>query len=184
MWLTKNEKKVLKLLVDNAKLSDTSIAHKLNISSQAIGKIRKKLEEEIIKKYTVELDLEKLGLNLFIIGKASITNEGNGEVEKVEQRLKAVPQNIGIFKLFRGNHEYIFISLYRDLNDLKDFLDNEHKTQKIAQFIKIDEIHEIPVKNTLKHSCTGVLNDAIDKLGTKKNKLFSHEESIKWQTKL
>ncbi len=31
MWLTKNEKKVLKLLIDNAKLSDTSIANKLNI---------------------------------------------------------------------------------------------------------------------------------------------------------
>jgi len=67
MWLTKNEKKVLILLIDNAKLSDTSIANQLNISSQAIGKIRRKLEEEIIEKYTIELNLKKLGLNLGVI---------------------------------------------------------------------------------------------------------------------
>jgi len=170
MWLTKNEKKVLKLLVDNAKLSDTSIAHKLNISSQAIGKIRRKLEEEIIKKYTLELDLEKLGLNLFIIGEASIQDCEDIKIEDVEKRLKETPQNIGIFKLFRGGHNYIFISLYKDLNDLKDFLDNEYKTQKIAPFIKINEMDKIPVSNVLKHSCSSVYQEYIDRLGIKKDK--------------
>jgi len=64
MWLTKNEKKVLKLLLDNAKLSDTYIAKKLNISSQAIGRIRKKLEEEIINGYILDLDYSKININM------------------------------------------------------------------------------------------------------------------------
>ena len=68
MWLTKNEKKVLKLLIGNAKLSDTSIANQLNISSQAVGQIRKKLEEEIIEGYTVNINPSKLGINVFVIG--------------------------------------------------------------------------------------------------------------------
>jgi len=46
MWLTKNEKEVLKLLLSNGKLSDTSIAEKLDISTQATGRIRKRLEEK------------------------------------------------------------------------------------------------------------------------------------------
>ena len=40
MWLTKHEKEVLKLLLEDGKLSDTSIAERLNISTQAIGRIR------------------------------------------------------------------------------------------------------------------------------------------------
>ncbi len=176
MWLTKNEKKVLKLLVNNSKLSDTSIANKLNISSQAIGKIRRKLEENVIKKYTLELDLEKLGLNLFIIGKTSIKNNEEIKMEDVEKRLKEVKHNIGLFKLFHGENEYIFISLYKDFDDLKNFIDNEFKTQKVAKFIKINEMYEIPVGNVLKYSCSSVFTDAIDKLGTKHNNtLFKNQ---------
>jgi hypothetical protein len=36
MWLTNNEKKALKLLLENSRLSDTTIATKLNITSQAL----------------------------------------------------------------------------------------------------------------------------------------------------
>ena len=90
MWLTKNEKKVLKLLIDDAKLSDTFIANKLNISSQAIGRIRKKLEEDIIKNYTLELDLSELGINSFFMCKVKLTPEGKcldkKEIEKHETR--------------------------------------------------------------------------------------------------
>ena len=43
MWLTKHEKEVLKLLLDDGKISDTSMAEKLNISTQAVGRIRKRL---------------------------------------------------------------------------------------------------------------------------------------------
>lgn len=174
MWLTKNEKKVLKLLVDNAKLSDTSIANQLNISSQAIGKIRRKLEENVIKKYTLELDLEKLNLNLFLVGKASIMNSEDISIEEVEKRLIEISHNLCIFKLFRGaRNEYFFVSLYENLNDLKDFIDNECKTQKVAPLIKIDEMYEIPIRNALK-SCSykDIFNKAIDKLGTKHNNSF------------
>ena len=171
MWLTKNEKKVLKLLVDNAKLSDTSIAHELNISSQAIGKIRKKLEEEVIKKYTVELDLKKLDLNLFVLGRCSIREGEDIKLEEVEKRLKEVAHNVGIFKLFKGEHEYLFLSLYEDLDDLRKFIENEHKTQKVAKCIRIEEIFEVPVGNMLKCSFEEIFTEAIDKLGTKNNKI-------------
>ncbi len=172
MWLTKNEKKVLKLLVDNAKLSDTSIANQLNISSQAIGKIRRKLEENVIKKYTVELDLEKLNLNLFLVGKASIISSEDISIEDVEKRLIEISHNLCIFKLFTGTrNEYIFVSLYKDLNNLKDFMDNECKTQKVAPTIKINEMYEIPIRNVLK-SCSyqDIFKESIDDLGTKLTK--------------
>jgi DNA-binding Lrp family transcriptional regulator len=168
MWLTKNEKKVLKLLVDNAKLSDTSIANQLDISSQAVGKIRKKLEEEIIEKYTVKLDLKKLGLNLFIMGRASVKIEEDISIEEIEERLQNVENNTSIFKLIKGTNEYLFASLYKDIDDLQKFIENEHKTQKVAPNIKIEEMQEIPLSNVLKTcSFEGIYKKAIDELGVK-----------------
>jgi DNA-binding Lrp family transcriptional regulator len=60
MKLTKNEKTVLKLLLDNAKISDSAIAAKLKISSQAVGKIRRKLEKTVIDSYTVNLNYKSV----------------------------------------------------------------------------------------------------------------------------
>ncbi len=63
--LTKNEKKTLKLLLENGRASDTDIADQLRITKQAVGKIRHKLEESsIIKRYSAELDFTKLGVGV------------------------------------------------------------------------------------------------------------------------
>ena len=170
MWLTKNEKKVLKLLVDNAKLSDTSIAHKLNISSQSIGKIRKKLEEEIIKKYTVELEHSKIGIGLCVITKIHI--EGDMEIkEKVIKKLTEIPNTVALFELFGGEYSYIIVSSFKDIVDFKNFMEKEEKSQKIFQYIKINEIYEIPCRNVLKFSKADLFHKYIEESGTKHNHL-------------
>ncbi len=177
MWLTKNEKKVLKLLIDNAKLSDTSIANKLNISSQAIGRIRKKLEEDIIKRYTLDLDYKKLGINLILLGKMHITNEGREYTKDVEKELIEVPHNIGIFKLLEGDNCYIFLSAYKNIDHLNELIKSKHKTCKVAPFIKIDEMNNICYDNVLKYTQGPLFHKFIDDLGTKSTKIkFGSEE--------
>jgi len=83
MKLTKNEKKALKLLLDNSRISDSEIASKLNISSQAVGKIRRKLESSIINSYSLNLNYSKLGIQTFAIAVAKLTKDGldKGELE-------------------------------------------------------------------------------------------------------
>ncbi len=167
MWLTKNEKKVLKLLVDNAKLSDTAIANKLNISSQAIGRIRKKLEEEIIKRYTLDLDYKKLGINLILLGKMHITNEGGEYIKDVEKELIEVPHNIGIYRLLEGENCYMFLSAYKSIDHLNELIKSKHKTCKVSPFIKIDEMNNICYDNVLKNTQGPLFHKFIDDLGTK-----------------
>jgi len=66
--LSKNEKEILKLLLDNGRITDKEISEKLNISPQACGKIRKKLEQRgIIKGYSCCLDFEKIGIEAFAL---------------------------------------------------------------------------------------------------------------------
>ena len=108
MWLTKNQKKVLKLLLDNAKLSDTSIANELNISSQAIGRIRKRLEEEMINGYTLELDLNKLEVKNYMTCEIKLTEEGKelGE-KKVNEIILQKPEIIYLSPLINNNSKQL-----------------------------------------------------------------------------
>jgi Lrp/AsnC family transcriptional regulator, leucine-responsive regulatory protein len=66
MKFTKNEKDVLKLLLDNGRISDVDMADKMKISTQAVGKLRRKLEDcGVIEGYSCNLNYEKLGLDHF-----------------------------------------------------------------------------------------------------------------------
>jgi len=66
--LSKNEREMLKLLLDNGRTTDKEISEKLNISPQACGKIRKKMERKgIIKGYTCCLNFDKIGLEAFAL---------------------------------------------------------------------------------------------------------------------
>ncbi len=161
MWLTKNEKKVLKLLIDNAKLSDTSIANKLNISSQAIGRIRKKLEEEIIDGYTIELDLKKLGLNSLSLIDSHYKKESEEEIEK---KLPSCPKIINVFKLMNGTNRYKTIRLNFNLEEC------ESCNLDTCKLLEISEIQTIPISNMVKNNIKPLLHKAIDELGTKTTK--------------
>ena len=63
--LTRNEKKTLKILMGNSRATDSEIAIKLKITSQAVGKIRRKLEGSVIRSYSLNLDYAKLGIHTF-----------------------------------------------------------------------------------------------------------------------
>ena len=71
------------MLLENSRISDREIASKINISSQAVGKIRRKLESTIIDSYSLDLDYYKLGIRIFAIAVAKLTREGmdKGELE-------------------------------------------------------------------------------------------------------
>ncbi|MBR9693249.1 Lrp/AsnC family transcriptional regulator [Candidatus Woesearchaeota archaeon] len=64
--LQKNERLVLKHLIEHARASDSSISEKVGITTQAVGKIRRKLEEQgVIMGYGLLLNHNALGISLF-----------------------------------------------------------------------------------------------------------------------
>jgi DNA-binding Lrp family transcriptional regulator len=82
---TDNERKIMKILLDNARTSDVEISEQLHISPQAIGKIRKKLENNgIIKGYKCVLDFAKVGLRTFALLHVSIFSKAYSEFGGLE----------------------------------------------------------------------------------------------------
>ncbi len=153
MRLTQNEKKVLKLLVKNAKLSDTTISNKLNISSQAVGKMRRKLEEEVIKGYTVELDFEKLGISSLSLIDATYEKDLEKEVK---ENLPSCPKIINVFKFMNGTSRLKVIRLNSGLDEC------ENCSLDTCKLINISEINTIPITNVIKSDMKPLMNKIIE----------------------
>jgi len=167
MWLTKNEKGVLKLLVANAKLSDTSIAKELNISSQAVGRIRERLEEDIIQKYTVNLDSKMLGVNIIAIIKMMFKNVENEDIKEIEKEIINLPEVLLFLKTMSGDEEHIIMMGFKDMEELERFSNEKKKNRKYYNHCIIKEIIPLPLNCILKSSYINLYNKMIDLCGIK-----------------
>ena len=134
--LTKNEKKVLSQLIDNARTTDSETALKLNITPQGARKIRKKLEERYISQYRTIVDYEKLGITVFAIAQIKIINKDILKNKHV----------IGAFEINEANITHILILGFTSLGDL-----DEYKV-KISKDAEIQKINIVSNKGLLKNS--------------------------------
>jgi len=166
MRLTKNEKKALKLMLENAKISDSAIANKLHISSQAVGKIRRKLESTVIESYTLNLNYSRLGINAFAIALAKLTEEGldKGELD-VEDILLKTPHIVQIFRLPHGSYTHAIIYGFRDVEELDDFFHSPKQKQELHNYIENKELFTFSHHSLVKNSPILLFHKIIDELG-------------------
>jgi DNA-binding Lrp family transcriptional regulator len=120
MTFTKNEKGVLKLLLGDGRMADVEMSEKLRISTQAVGRIRKKLEDTgVIEGYSCMVNYEKVGLSVFAVTltklKEQFWKEG-GELDSGE----LLKQSPFLFACLLPGSDVSLISLqaFRNLNEL------------------------------------------------------------------
>ena len=93
--LTKNEQKVLKKIIEQAKTPDLDIAKKIGISQQAIFKIRHKLEHlGIIKGYMPIIDFKKIGIETLVVQVAAKNSRGERSQSNKHKKEYVNPQKI------------------------------------------------------------------------------------------
>jgi DNA-binding Lrp family transcriptional regulator len=179
MWLTNNEKKALKLLLENSRLSDTTIATKLNITSQAVGRIRKKLEDNLIRGYKLDLDLNKLGIKVFVMCKLKITSDGYDiGRQNIGERLSKIKNIICIMDLIGEEFNFMIIGGFKDMKGVNDFFHSSKNQKEIFKYVECGETRTLDPTCIIKNDPTDLINLAIDELGgsedprINKNKIF------------
>lgn len=185
MKLTKNEKHTLKLLLDNSRISNSDIASKLNISSQAVGKIRRKLESVIIESYTLNLNYSKLEIQTFAIVTAKLTKEGldKGELE-VEQSLLKNPHVIQVYRIPKGSSTHIIMYGFKDVNELDNFFHSAKMKQELHNYIESQELHTFSYNSLIKNNPAQLFHKAIDRFGIKSSEIkFNELENFKRKLK-
>jgi DNA-binding Lrp family transcriptional regulator len=91
--ITENDKRVLKKIIDAKKISDSDIAKSLNLSPQAIFKIRNKLESiGIIKGYIPIIDYKKIGISVIVVLVIKVASNiwNNITDEQMSERIASV----------------------------------------------------------------------------------------------
>jgi len=88
--LSKNEKMFLLSLLNGGNKTDTEIAKKTGLNKSTCSRIRKRLEDDIITDYIPIIELEKVGVDVFVVlmfkwkafDKEDVTEKTFSELEK------------------------------------------------------------------------------------------------------
>lgn len=152
MDLTRNERKVLEFLIKNGRATDTELAEKLNITPQAVGKIRKRLETEgIIKGYTTILDYEKIGINVFAVALFKLVPETwkSFKESDLDERVHG-PNIIDFYRVPEGDVTHIVVYGFRNLEEL-DYYFHALQTER-GHISEIKKLYIFSVKSIKKQS--------------------------------
>lgn len=112
------DNKIIKILLNNSRISNTKIARLLNISEASVRKrIKKIMEIGIIKKFTVELNYNLLGYKRVFIGL-------NIDKDKIFNILEKISKNKNINNIYLtgGDHDLLIDFLYSKPEELDEYI--------------------------------------------------------------
>ena len=168
MKLTRNDRRVLKILIENGRIPDADIARSLNITPQAVGKIRRKLESNgIIKGYSTIVDYEKLGIHVLAIALFKFTQESRRMLreEDIDERIKG-PHIIDFYRVPEGDVTHIVTYGFRSLEELDHYF---HILQTERGHIsEIKKLYILSAKSMRKNSDKELIIKVINEMGREK----------------
>ena len=124
--------KILGLLQENARMSYTEIGQIIGMNSTSIKDRVQKMEDiGIIKKYTVELDDEKLGYSINAIIALSCTGAYTPKEQVIVEMLQAYPQVSGILRV-SGKNDFLIKVCVRSMEEYKEI------NNKLGEFGQIE----------------------------------------------
>ncbi len=166
--LSQNERKVLKLLIEQGRMKKTEIAKEMGISSQAVKKIKEKLKAEgVIKGYTVEIDYEKIGVNLFAVAlfKFKSGSWTSLENEDIKKRVKG-PHIIRVYRLSEGDITHIVVYGFRSMKEVENYFQTL-QTER-GHISELKKLYVLSSSSILKDSPNELLIKVINEMGAEK----------------
>lgn len=168
MKLTKNEKLTLKFLIKDGRTSDVDISKKLKITTQAVGKIRRKLENlGIIKGYSTDIDYGKIGVNTFALAIMRLTMKSWEELGElgIEKLVLKNPHIVNIYRIPEGSATHIGLYGFRDLDELDRFFHIMQTSSAYNQYVELKKIYVFSNNSLIKDSSAQLMAKVIDEMG-------------------
>lgn len=120
--------KIINVLKENSRLSTSEISRRVNLSIPAVAeRIRKMEEADIIEKYTIKVNREKLSYKLLAFIFVNID-----KTENVEEFRKSIVEYDCVLECHHvaGEYDYLLKVLVEDTRSLEYFLSNIMKKIK------------------------------------------------------
>jgi len=172
--LTINDKHVLKKILDNKKILDSDIAKSMNLSPQAIFKIRKKLEDVgIIKGYTPIIDFKKIGIDIIVVLVLRLTSKvwENYTDLQISNKLSKASYVLDAYRVSDEHSSHILVLAFRDIAQKEKYISEIQI--KFAEEINITAAYTFSVDKIIMRDSLGILHEVIDKKDYSPNDLFT-----------
>ncbi len=121
MMLDETDKKILRLLQEDAHLTYKDIAKKINLSLTPVHDRIKKLEREgVIQKYVTILNKDKLGKQLMVYCQVSLAKQTFDISEAFNTAIRNLPEVLEC-NLISGNYDYMLKVVVPDMESYHTF---------------------------------------------------------------
>lgn len=120
MKIDEIDKKIIVELSNNSRLSMSELGRRINLSSPSVTERVRQMESfGIIKKYTLEIDYEKLGLPIQCIIEATVKN---GDYKRFKTFIESLP-NVDFCYRIAGNACYMLKMQFENFSQAEAFID-------------------------------------------------------------
>lgn len=171
--LTANDKVVLKKILDSKKISDSDIAKAINLSPQAIFKIRSKLESlGIIKGYMPIVDFKKIGINVMIILVVRLSPKvwGAFSDDQISDRISRTANVINAYRVADEQASHILILGFKDTYQKEHYI--TQLQTKFSDEVSIKAMYTFSVDKIITQNPLGLLHEIVDKKEFSPDDLF------------
>jgi DNA-binding Lrp family transcriptional regulator len=126
------DRRILDLLGENARMPNSRLAELVGIApSTCLQRVRALTESGIIRRFTVDLDPQRLGYHLQALVSIRITPGARGQLQAFADQLRALPEVTQFFYL-AGASDFIVHFQARTTEDLRDFVTEQLSTNPIV----------------------------------------------------
>lgn len=141
------DKKILKLLQENAKITNSQLAQHIGLSPAPTLERVKKLENSgLILSYHAELDKDKLGLGVQVYLQASLQGSNRRLIQSFVDKINTIPEVVECHQV-TGSSDFLIKILTKDIKSY-----NELTLNKLIEIEEIGNLQSMVVLSTFKDS--------------------------------
>jgi Lrp/AsnC family leucine-responsive transcriptional regulator len=145
--IDETDKKILRLLQENAQLTFKEIAKKINLSLTPVHDRIKRMESEgIIDKYVTILNRKKLGQSLIVYCQVTLIKQTHDTSEEFSQAISALPEVLEC-NFVSGSFDYLLKIIVPDMESYHQF----HQ-KKLSVLPSVSLIHSFFVMSEVKNT--------------------------------
>jgi Lrp/AsnC family transcriptional regulator, leucine-responsive regulatory protein len=145
--LDKTDLKILKILQDNAKITNLQLSAEIGLSPAPTLERVKKLENaKLIKGYFTQLDYEALGIGISAIIQITLTRQIENAISNFKKEINKIPEIMECYQV-TGNADYVLIVMVKDIRDFESLI-----SQKLSKMEEIGQMQTMVVLSKPKDS--------------------------------
>ncbi|MBL0331186.1 MAG: Lrp/AsnC family transcriptional regulator [Bacteroidetes bacterium] len=132
--LDKIDLKILKILQENAKITNLQLSAEIGLSPAPTLERVKKLEQaKLIKGYYTKVNEEALGVGIKAIIQITLTRQIENAIANFKKEINKIPEIMECYQV-TGSADYILIVMLKDIRDFEMLISNRlSKMEEIGQ---------------------------------------------------